>query len=69
MDPGLCWMCNSDYTVKGGESVTTGSVRLRNKQRGSAFASNGSLSRNAFAVHSLFPLLFLPFSIQTCFFS
>jgi len=33
-------MCNSDYAVKGGKSVTTGTVRLSNKQRGSIFASN-----------------------------
>jgi hypothetical protein len=46
LDLGICWMCNSDYVVKGGKSVTTGSVRL-NKQRGGIFASNSNIFYNA----------------------
>ncbi len=46
LDLGICWMCNSDYAVKGGKSVTTGSVRLSNKQRGSIFASNSNIFSN-----------------------
>jgi len=47
LDLGICWMCNSDYAVKGGKSVTTGTVRLSNKQRGSIFASNSNIFSNA----------------------
>jgi hypothetical protein len=47
LDLGICWMCNSDYVVKGGKSVTTGSVRLSNKQRVGIFASNSNIFCNA----------------------
>jgi hypothetical protein len=53
LDLSICWACNFDYVVKGGESVTTGNVRLRNKQIRSIFVSYGSTNKNAFAVHFL----------------
>jgi hypothetical protein len=40
-------MCNFDYVVKGGKSVTTGSVRLSNKQRWGIFAINSNIFSNA----------------------
>jgi hypothetical protein len=52
LDTSTCWTCNSDYDVKARESVTTRSMRLRNKQRGNVFVSNGFASKNTFTILS-----------------
>ncbi len=68
LNTSTCWPCNSNYAMKAGESVTTGNVRLRNKQKGNIFVSNGFVKKNTIAIHSLTPFLFIIFFIWAFFF-
>jgi hypothetical protein len=52
LDIGTCWTCNFHYVVKVGESVIMRNMRLRNRQRGSIYVSNGFASKNVFVVLS-----------------
>lgn len=68
LNTSTCWPCNSNHAMKAGESVTIGSVRLRNKHKGRIFVSNGFVNKNTFVVHSLTLLLFIIFFIWAFFF-